>query len=328
MLCVDDDATLLQSLRALLVSRLGEGHWIEIAESGAEALEVWEDYTARRTPIALVISDFLMPGMRGDELLVRLHRSDPAMIKVLLTGQSDLSGVKRCINEAGLYRFIEKPFEGDDLVLTTQTALLAYAQARQIEHQNEVLRSANERLEAEVSARTAQLQEKNVELERLAHTDRLTGLSNRHALDRVLREEAARARRFDHPFSVILLDIDHFKRINDGLGHGAGDQVLIDVARVLTACVRELDVAGRWGGEEFLLVCRDTSLEGAQVLADKLRARIEADIVTASGPVTASLGVTQHASGEEIHVLLGRADGAMYQAKALGRNRVCVAPMP
>lgn len=327
VLCVDDDATLLQAVRALLAGRLGEGHWVEIAESGAEALEVCEDYAARGQPVALVISDFLMPGMRGDELLVRLHQSAPNMVKVLLTGQSDLSGVKRCINEAGLYRFIEKPFEGDDLVLTAQTALLAYAQAREIERQNQALRSANERLETEVAARTAELCQKHAELERMAHLDRLTGLYNRHGLDRVLREEAAMRKRFPRPLSVILLDVDHFKRVNDCFGHAIGDQVLEGVATALRAGVREVDAAGRWGGEEFLVVCRNTDLEGALVLAEKLRARIEAHSMPGPGGVTASLGVAQNDLNEELHHLLARADLALYRAKEAGRNRVCPDPM-
>lgn len=328
VLCVDDDATLLQALRALLVSRLGDAYWVEIAESGPEALEVCEDFARRNSPVALVISDFLMPGMRGDELLVRLHQNDPGMVKVLLTGQSDLSGVKRCINEAGLYRFIEKPFEGDDLILTAQTALQAYAQAREIARQNEILRTTNERLEAQVAQRTAELREKNAELERLALTDRLTGLYNRHGLDRVLSEEAAMTKRFDHSLSVILLDVDHFKRINDGHGHGVGDQVLKAVAAALQACVREVDVPGRWGGEEFLLVCRNTPLEGALVLAEKLRGGIESQTMPGTGPVTASFGVAQHVPEEGMHVLLARADAALYEAKAGGRNQVRAAPTP
>ena len=113
ILCVDDDATVLNALRSLLSSSFGSELELEFAESGAEALEIDAELRAQGRELGLVISDFMMPGIRGDELLVRLHESTPKTVKILLTGQSDLTGVKRAINEANLYRFLEKPFLND-----------------------------------------------------------------------------------------------------------------------------------------------------------------------------------------------------------------------
>ncbi len=107
ILCVDDDKTVLTALRTLLSNTIGADCRVEIAESGQEALEIVDDYAAEGRVVDVVISDFIMPQMRGDELLVRLHERNPGMVKILLTGQSDFSGVKRVINEANLYRFIE-----------------------------------------------------------------------------------------------------------------------------------------------------------------------------------------------------------------------------
>jgi DNA-binding NtrC family response regulator len=133
VLCVDDDTTVLNALRTLLSKMLGNAVIVEIAESGQEALEICADFEAEGKEVGVVISDFIMPGMRGDELLVRMHEKNPGTVKIMLTGQSDLSGVKRTINEANLYRFLEKPFNNADLVLTAKSALEAYNKERRME---------------------------------------------------------------------------------------------------------------------------------------------------------------------------------------------------
>ncbi len=146
ILCVDDDTTVLKALRTLLGSMLGSDNVIEIAESGQEALELCDDLQKEGRELTLVISDFIMPGMRGDELLVRLHEKSPKTIKIMLTGQSDLTGVKRAINEANLYRFLEKPFNNADLVLTAKSAVHAYKQERGLILQIETLKKENAEL--------------------------------------------------------------------------------------------------------------------------------------------------------------------------------------
>jgi DNA-binding NtrC family response regulator len=130
ILCVDDDLTVLTSLRTLLGKFLGPGHTIEIAESGDEALEIQRYLATQEKEISVVVSDFLMPHMRGDELLVKLHELSPKTIKIMLTGQSDFDGVKRAINGANLYRFIEKPFNNADILLSVKSAVQAYITER------------------------------------------------------------------------------------------------------------------------------------------------------------------------------------------------------
>ncbi len=168
----------------------------------------------------------------------------------------------------------------------------------------------------------AQLLRKNAQLEQLAVSDTLTGLSNRLRLDRVLGEEAARHARSGAPVSLILLDLDHFKSVNDRHGHPVGDHVLVTIGGVLKAGSRQTDEVGRWGGEEFLVVCRDTDLAGARALAQKLRERIAAQHFGDVGPRTASFGVAQLADGEDVASLVSRADVALYRAKSAGRDRV------
>lgn len=174
----------------------------------------------------------------------------------------------------------------------------------------------------ELSRVQAQLVEKNRELEMLSTTDRLTGLSNRLRIEVALQQELARCERHQRCFSLILLDIDKFKVVNDTHGHHIGDTVLIEVARVLGESVRKTDLVGRWGGEEFLIVCIDTASEAAAVLAEKIRAALEAHDIAITGPKTGSFGVSSYRAGDDIKTLMIRADAALYRAKEAGRNRV------
>lgn len=322
ILCVDDDSTVLAALRSMLSSHFGSELEIEYAESGEEALEIEAELRAQGRELGLVISDFMMPGLRGDELLVRLHEISPNTVKILLTGQSDLTGVKRAINDANLYRFLEKPFLNEDVVLTVRAAIRAYWQEQDLIRQNEQLRQMNAELEKTVAERTRDLVEKNKELEVLSVTDKLTGLFNRRKLDQVLDEELIRARRYGAQFALIIVDIDHFKQVNDTFGHGAGDDVLARLAQILRHTTRDADAIGRLGGEEFLVVCRHSSLQGGLEHAERIREAVASHDFTGVGHVTASFGVAGMRDDDSVTSLLARADAALYRAKDTGRNRV------
>ena len=162
----------------------------------------------------------------------------------------------------------------------------------------------------------------NRALERLSVTDNLTGLFNRQKLGEVFENEIQRARRFEQPFSIVLLDIDHFKQVNDTLGHLVGDQVLIAVARVLEERTREIDTIGRWGGEEFLIICPQTDLQGARNLADKIRETLSAHDFPVAQNLTASFGVSTYQPDDCMDDLIERADTALYRVKRSGRNQV------
>ena len=322
ILCVDDDSTVLNALRSMLANHFGPELQVEFAESGEEALEIEADLRAQGSELGLVISDFMMPGLRGDELLVQLHERSPNTVKILLTGQSDMSGVKRAINDANLYRFLEKPFLNEDIVLTVRAAIRAYWQERDLIRQNEELRRMNAELEDIVAARTEELVEKNRLLEVLSITDKLTGLYNRRKLDELLDDELVRARRYKVDVSIIMLDIDHFKRVNDTYGHAVGDDVLIALARLLRENTRDADALGRLGGEEFVVVCRHSDAGACMMMAGHLRESIAAHHFPAVGQVTASLGIASCRADDTAATLLARADAALYRAKAKGRNRV------
>ena len=165
----------------------------------------------------------------------------------------------------------------------------------------------------------------------MATTDLLTGLLNRRAFLESTGREVARTKRYNDVLSVILLDVDHFKHINDRRGHAAGDMVLAAVGKLLNLAVRTCDIVARWGGEEFVLVLPSTGLDGAAQVAERVRELLEgAGIEDGNGdpiPVTASFGVATYTTGESLEQVVDRADRAMYLAKSGGRNRVvCDSP--
>ncbi|MFP4169262.1 MAG: transporter substrate-binding domain-containing protein [Desulfonatronovibrionaceae bacterium] len=181
------------------------------------------------------------------------------------------------------------------------------------------------RLNREIARAHEELGEKNKELERLSTTDKLTGTCNRLRLEEVLDKECERSRRYGEPLSIILADIDDFKDVNDLHGHQRGDQVLQEVAACLCTNIRRSDTAGRWGGEEFLIVCPETDSSGAAALAEKLRERVEdLDLQEVSG-VTCSFGVVEIRKNESSDSLMSRVDRLLYKAKGRGKNRVVCA---
>jgi len=171
-----------------------------------------------------------------------------------------------------------------------------------------------------------ELQKSLVDLSQLASTDKLTGAWNRRRLEEALLKEMDRLRRYDHPLSMLILDIDFFKKVNDDCGHSAGDQVLVNMAAVLESNLRASDSLTRWGGEEFVVLCPDTTLYTATVLAERLRQSIAKTVFPEVGQVTISLGVAECIKGETWEDWFKRADSALYQAKASGRNQAQIAP--
>lgn len=183
------------------------------------------------------------------------------------------------------------------------------------------LAASNQRLEAEVKKRTAQL-------EKMATTDELTELLNRREIMRVLELEIARAERQGTALTIMMLDLDHFKAINDSYGHQAGDRALKSAAEIFTQQLRKTDFIGRIGGEEFLVILPGTSIPSAYALAERVRLALEQQ--TTDTPAipncTVSIGMTQRLASDDLHSLVYRADENLYQAKSNGRNCVYRAP--
>jgi diguanylate cyclase (GGDEF)-like protein len=167
------------------------------------------------------------------------------------------------------------------------------------------------------------------ELKQLAVTDILTGAYNRTKFDEIMGREMYRAKRFREPLSIIVFDIDYFKEVNDRYGHITGDYVLKTIAVFIREHIRQIDYLVRWGGEEFVMIAPETDLEGAGVLAERMRKGIESYGFDKVERVTVSFGVTEFKKDDDMDSVLKRADDALYKAKLNGRNRVEVsAPEP
>lgn len=205
----------------------------------------------------------------------------------------------------------------------------AHRNIQERKRSREQLERRNQSLEALVAERTRELSRVNQQLQlqleenrSLAERDTLTCIANRYRLEKVLLQECGRAQRFRLPLSLIAMDIDDFKPINDRHGHAVGDATLLQVVERLEGCVRPNDLLARWGGDEFMLILPDSSVETARLLAERIRQQVLALPSVGEFKVTLSLGVAQRLDNESPVTLMARADRALYQSKAAGKNRV------
>lgn len=299
ILLADDDEVSRHILKGTL-SRWGFD--VITAADGNEAWQILQQEGAPR----LAILDWMMPGMDGIEVCrkVREQLTGPYIYMLLLTSKREKEDIIRGMS-AGADDYVSKPFDPQELRMRLK------AGQRIIDLQEKLLQAQQE-------------------LEHMATHDSLSGLQNRFSILEALGRELSRARRDGREVGVILADIDHFKRVNDSLGHLAGDAVLREVADRLRKHVRPYDYVGRYGGEEFLIVLPECPLHAAKNAAERMqRAVSQEPVVLPEGPVrvTISLGVTGYARGEsdDLQMLIRAADGALYRAKAAGRNCVVVA---
>jgi len=210
------------------------------------------------------------------------------------------------------------------LVLLIFIAMGFYSRHVLIKHiaLDETLLDYQQRLEAIIEDRTRALIERTEQLETLANTDPLTGLHNRRKFSQLLDQELDRFQRYQHSFNILNIDIDHFKKINDTYGHETGDKVLKQFSDILQSSIRRSDSAGRWGGEEFiLLIIQSTPEQTEHVANNLLKAINETDFVNV-GKVTASIGITQICKEDTHEDIVRRSDHALYNAKEKGRNRI------
>lgn len=195
--------------------------------------------------------------------------------------------------------------------------------------QNRMLIDGKQTLEKNVEQKTRELEQKNRELEQkikqiehISKTDVLTGVANRKNFEEILSKEKARSRRYNHPLSISLFDIDHFKQINDRYGHNTGDEVLKSVAHLIQDNIRQMDVLARWGGDEFIIIYPDLALPEALSATEKLRSLVEKKQLIDGISVSCSFGLSQYRSDDQGNSLFQRVDRALYNAKQLGRNRI------
>jgi two-component system cell cycle response regulator len=292
VLVADDSATVRALVRLELESA---GYAVVEARDGLEALDV-----ARAGGVDIVLLDVEMPVLDGFGAIkaLKADASTSDLPVVFLTSRSDSEDIVEALR-LGAHDYLRKSPEPAELLARVGAA-------------------------AQVTELRAELRRRSEELERMSRTDHLTGLANRRALDDELSALAGSSRPYRYPVTVLLVDVDHFKRVNDTLGHGAGDVVLVEVAQRLASCVRGEDAVGRWGGEEFLVLASNTDVTGAQILAERLRAVVAGALVDAGDSaieVHVSIGgATAPMPGVAADALLHTADANLYAVKEAGRN--------
>lgn len=313
---VADDAVIDRTALVRHLERLG--YVAEEASDGAQALS-----RASTEAFDLLLLDLSMPGLDGLEVL-RQVKSDPPLadVPVVVVSSDDTAELAAACIEAGAEDVLVKPINPTILSARVRACL----ERRRLHRQGaEHLRQLQE-LRGNLERANQDLKDVNLTLQELAFSDSLTGLPNRRSATNSLQHFWALHERSGRPLSAIAVDVDHFKRINDGWGHDAGDYVLQQVARCLQQVARGGDLVCRMGGEEFLVLCPDTDNSGAAALANRLRVALEElplSFREFSETITASFGVAVTEPGvPSPEELLKRADEALYQAKGEGRNRV------
>ncbi|MBN1653873.1 MAG: diguanylate cyclase [Deltaproteobacteria bacterium] len=300
VLIIDDSENMRASLKKV-VEGMKDVDEVLLADNGLQGYKV-----LRESSIDLVLCDLNMPGIDGFKFLnLKASNAEFSDIPVImLTGQGDVSSKVRGL-EVGASDYLIKPCDDAELI-------------------------ARVRVHLKLKELQDQLRMKNAELEELTRTDPLTGVANRRYFVETLSGEYHRSQRYQRPLSFIMLDIDHFKRVNDTYGHQAGDQTLIVVAKTLKRDLRMQDFIARYGGEEFALLLPETKSTDAAVAAERCRKNIEAALVVYKNfrfSITVSMGLASLPNDRvgDVEGLVKLADEALYTAKKTGRNRLVLA---
>jgi len=299
----------------ILKKKLGSlGHQLTIAKDGQKALEI-----ALKTSPQLILTDWMMSELDGLELTRSLRQSTQTTgTYIMIMTSNEGSDLLVEAFDAGIDDYVAKPLNHQILQARLKAA------TRLINLQEEAARN-----QEEIRRTVSEMGILNRKLQTMALEDQLTSLPNRRCgLDR-FDTEWSRSSRYEDSLLCMILDIDHFKNVNDTYGHDAGDVVLKRTAAVMQNCMRDSDVVCRFGGEEFLVICPGADVEVAKVLGDRLRTAVEGNIIDSpefKGNITISIGVAVrsewHSSPKD---LIKNADEALYAAKEAGRNMVCIA---
>ncbi|MCK7542723.1 GGDEF domain-containing protein [Marinobacter bryozoorum] len=295
----------------------------------------WLEYEPRKLP-GMRIDQLLSPAARmfyltsllpllqhhghASEVYLRLRSRHGADMPMLINGDVTEGAGGKTRYDLSVMAIHKRHVFEEQLLSARQMAEQAVAEQEKAYAELELARQSLQEKQDELLAL-------NCKLEHMATTDSLTGLANRRVFEQTLSHQLAVLERNQTPVSLVLMDVDHFKQVNDTHGHPVGDAVLQAVATTLKDNIREIDVAARIGGEEFVVIMPDTELEEAVVVGERLRERIAAMTDTPT-PVTVSSGVAEAVPAEDVSDVFVRADSALYQAKADGRNRLRKAAAP
>jgi diguanylate cyclase (GGDEF)-like protein len=304
----------------MVISRVleAEGFEVSLAENGEQALEL---FRAQRFPV--VLTDIVMGTMSGIDLLEQIKEIDEATTVVIMSSHVSMDTAVLALRH-GAYDYLTKPFENTELISSV------VRRARE----NRRLKEQHRRLVEHLKDATVELQGSNLRLRETVARDGLTGLFNHRSFWEALDREVASAIKTGDDLAVVIFDVDNFKEFNDRHGHLQGDECLRQVARIVGSASRRYDLAGRYGGEEFVLLLPVASLEIGARIAERVRTRIEDAVFVGTPPqtevrVTVSAGVASFGADSPIASrIVEIADQRLYQAKRAGRNQVCSVSEP
>ncbi|MBN2531793.1 MAG: diguanylate cyclase [Spirochaetales bacterium] len=327
LLIVDDEEEYLDLMSEILKK---EGYTILTVKSGPEALEL-----LKKTSIQIVLIDILMPTMLGFTVcqkIRKIYNTRPIQI-ILVSGLIDDLYLEEAL-EVGGDDFIHKPIVPIELQRRMKAAVIRLRSQMKIYSEREILKETvaekdnqHKTLKKEfetIKKKNTELITSNKELKNKVRYDILSGLLNRMSLFDTIDSEIERAIRSSTPLTGIMMDIDHFKRVNDRYGHQVGDVVIQHIGEMLQSTKRSYDHAGRYGGEEFFMVLTNSTLKQGISIAERFRKILEKTTIKYSDreiKVTVSMGIAQYRIGESRDAWIERADKAMYMAKKMGRNR-------
>ncbi|MCP3977868.1 MAG: diguanylate cyclase [bacterium] len=312
ILVVESEDDLRQVLNDVLSDA---GYDVLTARDGEHAIDVF-----RINPCAIVLTDMVMGEMSGLDVLHKIQKMSPETETIMMTCHASMESAIESLR-GGAYDFLIKPF--DDLTIVASTV------ARALDKQQ--LQGKNKALMTQLRGYARDLEEVNEQLKAVVSLDGLTDLYNHKFFREALEKELARSARHSREFSLVFLDIDHFKQYNDRNGHLCGDELLKQLALLIQKLSRRSEVVARYGGEEFVLILPETNKSGAFVHAERLRESVmdypfDGRETQPLGRVTMSLGVSSYPEdGGDADTLIDRADKALYVAKRQGRNRVSLA---
>ncbi len=311
VLFVDDEKSILKSIQRELSDEVYNKHF---ASNGHDAIKIMD-----KIKISVLITDLKMPEISGLELLKIVQEKFPDIIRIILTGHAEISTLISAINSGQVFRYLKKPWKLDEEFIPAIKHAIDYY----------LILKEREKLLKELKNKNIELNNQNKILKELSSKDGLTGIYNHRYFQEEINRQFAVANRNKTDLCLLIIDIDHFKQINDNYGHAFGDHILKKLTKVISTFIRSSDFFARYGGEEFAVLLPSTNASGGSILAENIRAKFENYEFSDNkntAKITVSIGIASkhNSKPKSSSEIFEYADKALYVAKNMGRNQISI----